>query len=404
MKRLALVMLLLGVFGCGDSRPRPQDNVALTASNIQHEPLSNRTAESPTSIIHEALRLEAAGDTEKAALLEEMAFARMRRSPSDVPAVWQLLKTQIERFKENPVDYASRLDVFLAEVRGALSECQTITEFSTVWDVHEEIQVALQQTHRDLYAIALEELARASRVIAGPSTSFLDDITTLVSMRSSAPSSLNAQVLASVLSSSLAAWDEEDAPADRAQPPDANLKRFHDAVAALVTSILGKAETFLTTELDELTQEAERDKRGEPVEPVPGTAGGTYQQAIVSFQGLQAAIETADLASWSLIAQADFLERIENIGARLAELPWKATELQGLRYNIWALRQIRLADSAQSWPDILGSIDLYNLDPSVSSLYSLTYDDLVRRESDPLRRDACVRTLLSKDKTRLEQF
>ncbi len=383
MKRLPFLVALLVTLGCGDSRPRSQD--------------------SASSIIEEALRLEAAKEGEKAAQLEEMAFVRMRRSPSDVPAVWQLLKSKMERLG-SPADHASRLDVFMSEVRGALSECQTISEFSTVWNVLKEIEVAAQKTHASLHVLALQELTQATQGIAGPSTSFEDDVTALISMRSSAPSNTNDQALAFVLSSSLADWDEEDAPADKTQAPDATLERFRGAVAGLVTSVLGKGDAFLRSELDRLAQEAAKDKRGEAIDPAPGMGGGTYHRAIAAFEQLQIDVEAADLACWSLIAHADFSEQIETIGTRLAELSWQATGLQALRYNIWALRQIRLAETALSWPDILGSIDLQNLDPSVSSLYSLTYDDLIRKESDPLRRDVCVRTLLSQEKIRQEQF
>ena len=80
------------------------------------------------------------------------------------------------------------------------------------------------------------------------------------------------------------------------------------------------------------------------------------------------------------------------------------TRLQGIRYNLWALRTIYRAQQSGNWDRLLGKIDVGLLQPTVSALYSTTYDSLIREKTDPRTRIVAVQNILNDKKAALSSF
>jgi hypothetical protein len=78
--------------------------------------------------------------------------------------------------------------------------------------------------------------------------------------------------------------------------------------------------------------------------------------------------------------------------------------LQSLRYNLWALRSIYEAESSDNWDSILGRIDVGLLHPTVNALYSMTYDEQVRKVTDSGIRTRTVQNILNSKKQGLQSF
>ncbi len=351
-----------------------------------------------------ALRLESENQNEKADLLESLAFAQMRRDPTQVPAMWLVVKDRIYELKDNPEEQMSRLDAFATEVRASLPECPSLNIFNAAWEVLEAIEKADADAKVTLCKSAQSQLASLQEKSAGPSTSFADDLTMLFSLINPSVTGGSNPGLESILSSVLGAEQDEIGGHGIDLTPNPDFQQLQKQMSDVLLAILGKGKALLEQQNVILADEAQKDTKGESVEPTSTNPGGYYQQVMTNCESIQKQIEVSGISRWSGIVEGNLSEELENIATGMMSLGSKAAELQVVRYNVWALRQMHMTESAQSWPDILGVVDLRALDPSVSSVYSLTYENLIRKETDPMRRDNLIRTLLSKEKVRLEQF
>lgn len=84
-------------------------------------------------------------------------------------------------------------------------------------------------------------------------------------------------------------------------------------------------------------------------------------------------------------------QQLENLRERLLAMFELAAEAQQLRYELWALSQIRASGDSDDWPERLGSIKHALLSPATSALWSLTLNDRLARTPDPAQRYAYIR-------------
>jgi hypothetical protein len=117
---------------------------------------------------------------------------------------------------------------------------------------------------------------------------------------------------------------------------------------------------------------------------------------------LDRAVHQSQLVRWSTAVpakepQATTLPDLDRLRAR-------AARAQQLRYNLWALQQIHAAESVATWDVYLGRVDAGLLHPAVASLYSSAYDQLMRKQDDPVVRIRVVQTILTTPKVPLSAF
>ncbi len=88
----------------------------------------------------------------------------------------------------------------------------------------------------------------------------------------------------------------------------------------------------------------------------------------------------------------------------MEQLRSDAIRLQGMRYNLWALRSIHQADESANWVNILNKINVGLLHPTVSALYSSASDKLIKEKTDPNTRVRVVSSILNERKIPLSEF
>jgi len=149
-------------------------------------------------------------------------------------------------------------------------------------------------------------------------------------------------------------------------------------------------------------------------------ADGQFTAWIAQIAELELALERSDLGAWQDL-QAITKKAIPRESTSLTKTPvtppaeneptatlvnaaQDAGAARVLAYNLWALREIHAAETADSWVPRLAQIDTGMLDPVVSALYTSVYSRRLEAITSPDGRSNTVQQLLSGNKVPSSAF
>jgi enamine deaminase RidA (YjgF/YER057c/UK114 family) len=331
----------------------------------------------------------------------------------------------LEKQKLTPEECVLRLTTYLESVEKAALTAKNEVEFETVWDVRKSVigkrNAAVESVKHEI-GTDLNKAAQEIRQLAGKA----DHLAAIKQLSDVGGELLpKIQVIKVVFSSGQAGTD--------ALP-----KAVTEGVTAAVKEVLVVAEKQVAELEQNRDAEVKADSSGDTPEPGGAADGpsakkdapleerpGRYEALGHRLSELRQAMDDADVPTWLGVlsnsgketkehqeksskpatSQVTECEKMSaNLQKRIESLSGDLSRLQGLRYNLWALRTIYRAESSPNWDGILGRIDVGLLQPTVGSRYSSTYETLIKDKTDPRTRIVAVQNVLNGKKIGLTSF
>ena len=335
-----------------------------------------------TEILHQGLGNDSDGAQRDA--LIEIALEGQSLHPTAAEELW----AQLHEYYASKPDYdrVVGLTIYLDSVNDAITSCDSLETFDTLWAVRNDIQ---------------EERRKS---IEGWRKSLQTELQTF-----------RVQIEQHGLTKAF-----EDSTA-------ANQERLQNQVR-LFTDLAEQAGVSLPDEIGMVAQAAKKDflhrisqiaagitscqeLKEENIEPASSDSGKTHrgvcQCILVQLQKVMDDANEEYLAFWlNQTAQtpSNATSADESVMEKIAACAELTRKLQQLHYNQWALRVIEGANDLDSWYEDLGVIEIGYLHPSVHSLYASTHDKQLNAEKDFNNRMTAVGVLLSQKKVPLEAF
>jgi hypothetical protein len=358
-------------------------------------------------LLREGLGAMAGGDEDRAEFLTQAAIRAQADHPITATDLWKEYGAYLDHSpKLTPYDRLARLSAYLDSVEASLLACRNTADFQAVWAVRKAVVNTRVTARSDLLAEANKDVSKVSAEIK---TKAATDRRGALRLIASHADQLKPRLL---IVFATAAGATQSSEADSGPLRD----------------MLNEAIGLATSEVESLKKRrddaAALDAKGTAVEPSPKY--GEYEGIFRDASDLASALEAADLHSWGLIVMpgkdGKAATKAQGIGTSahkedsgpdatlarvvtdLDQLRTDLARLQGIRYNLWALRTIYGAESTDNWDSALGQIDVGLLHPTVNALYSITYDTLVRKQTDPQIRARIVQNILNSKKQALPAF
>lgn len=348
-------------------------------------------------------------EQEQAEFLTQLSLRHQESNPTLVPSLWLRYQDYLEKQGLTPEDYLLRLDVFLESIDKSALACDTESGFMSVWKVRKQV-LAQRQTKVDSLTSALNEKLDA----------LLEDVQAKSRegnrMEAIALAAERGEVIVATIRAVKTAWATDHQA----------MLSLEEKIECLLTEVLSVVTAQLSDLRKERDVEAAKDTSGNTSESVVGDASdekGAYEALAHRIAQLRDRLDEADLPTWlSVFGEAKGVsldkggkstssENVGNSEAMLADVHTQidrlladVSRLQGLRYNLWSLKTIYRAQQSSNWDGLLGRIDVGLLQPTVSALYSTTYDSLIRDKTDPRTRIVAVQNILNGKKAALASF
>lgn len=360
-------------------------------------------------LMREGLKSLKDGDEDRAEFLIQTAIQGQAKFPLLAPDLWKEYKGFLNSNpKLEPHDKIARLSIYLTSLEECLEACLNTKDFQVVWEVRNDLLKEKSGSHDALVKDVLFKIDTLKDNIRNPAISKgTSELFPLIAFQSDKLKKLAAICFATAAPNS----------------------KETDKVAKSISEMLNEA--LVLTKKDVETIKGRKNsveniiKKDESViDPASSKDKmGLLEKINRDTQELASAIETAEFPSWiqmanlivsktdsqknePKISQSENLldDSYSKIIFSLNQVQGETVRLQGICYNLWALRAIYGAESSQNWDAELGQIDLGLLHPTVNALYSITYDALIRKHKDPQIRTRMVQNILNSKKVTLSEF
>ena len=362
----------------------------------------------PLALMRAGLKSLKEGEGDRAEFLIQAALQSQAKIPSTASGLWKEYKDYLDSNpKLDAYDRLTRLSSYLNRVEGTLVACSNLLDFQVVWEVRKHLLDEKSVSHESLLNEALKKVKALTSNLKGE----------IESKRSLAVFSLIGSQSDQLKASALLVLTTEST-----KPIATN--KVAESIRELLNVVIASATNDVATINKRVESAAKNDKKGDSVDP---DKLGVFEKISQDIQKLALSIESADLPTWILMTtpvkvknektkeelktsslgnppENPLVISSTQINTSLSQLQGEVARLQGVRYNLWALRTIYGAESSENWDIELGQIDLGLLHPTVSALYSITYDTLLRKQTDPLIRAGMVRAILNSKKMVLSEF
>lgn len=403
---LAVVALEMSACGFGPHSSEdvlsPTAQIPGTNSSASAVAPHDGNACNSVALIRLAVEAEYSGEAEKAQLLEEAALHRMNTNLCEAPAMWAFLQETSAAKSDNVLRSLERLLGFQREIDAALAHCSNVTDFEQAWTVRIAVQEEIAEARTKVKSALIKELTTLNSLCSGKGFRECLDILK-DAMSGSLPQDQDKDPLSSLLLISLGESETPESEKLTATSLHSGIQPYSQ-ILDLTKLILDRGRSELDALKSRIDTEVASDLTSELIEPA-ATGMGKYQTILEDLTALGASLEDAGLAILLTYTNSEDTSRsmLELVSESTA-LAYRASDSQTLRYNLWAMQQIYVSETASSWPQRLGSIEMRLLHPNVSALYSMTYDDLIRRETNSTARTSVVHQVLNKEKVTLDQF
>lgn len=350
-------------------------------------PHSASTTDVAEAFARRAVEADRIHNPEMADLLERAAFARASAHASETPALWLVIRSQLDHGKQGARERFDRLQAFRRAIDQSLSGASRIADFEAAWQVRVDVTAAI--------VLAQSTLVRE---IEG-------DLEQLTNEVKTEPFSKAARRC------------EEKMHGDGERSLDAVMRNLEASGSSslrpstrktndIFDLMLPKAEgenTRLEQSLDRQWEEDKINTTG--MQPEPVATRGAYAKLSEEIQKLHEDIKASDLESWLVFAaEPGKSGRLEKLYSDIVRCLTRVQELQQAKYNLWAIQEIHAAEEVAGWQERLGRIDVRLLHPTVSALYSMAYEARMKSLNDRQQRPQAVRRLIQQPKIAIEQF
>jgi hypothetical protein len=384
---------------------------SLSEALPSHPQRHEMSSADPAALLHAGLQSLAEGDEDRAEFLTQAALRSQPDHLKFVPGLWREYKAYLDTSKLTPYDRLARLSAYLDGVDAALLSSRNMTDFQEVWAVRQAVVDTRARSRADLVAEVVHDISDLTTDLKKAAASH--DSRGVFGLIASRADLLKPRALI-VLATG----------ADNAQ----SAKSTSDALHEMLAEAVGIAISEINVLKKRTELAAAIDIKGDSVDPAsPEKQFGDFEKIVRDARDLANALESADIHSWILMVMPGKESKgstkmsreigvttTKNDGgldaelartlASLDQLQAEVARLQGVRYNLWALRSIYGAESNDNWDSVLGRIEVGLLHPTVNALYSITYDTLVRKQIDPQIRARMVQNILNSKKQALSAF
>lgn len=344
-------------------------------------------AETAEEFARRAVEAERNAKPEMADLLERAAFARAAAHGSEIPALWLVIRSQLDQGKQGAHARLESLQALRRAIDLSLSAASRFADFEAAWQVRVDVTSAIAMAQSNL----------GSEIEAD-----LEHLTNEVKTEPFSKAALHfaERVHGGGEKSLDATMRILEAGGSPSATPVAT-RKAND----IVDVMLPKAEEEKIRLEQSLDQQWKADQSSMEMEPEQVTKRGTYANLSEEIQQLHEDLKSMDLESWLVFAtEPGHAGRLEKLYSDIARCLTRAQELQQAKYNLWAIREIHAAEEVQEgWPERLGRIDVRLIHPTVSALYSMAYETRMK-SLDGQQRPQAVRRLIQQPKIAIEQF
>ena len=341
------------------------------------------------------------------------------------PLLWSRYQEYLGKKKLAAEESVLRLSTYLDSIDKAAIASHTEAEFQAVWDVRNKV------------------LEQRSAVIESLKSAIGNDLTKVVEQIRQLPDKDKhveaIEKLSQVGEDVLPKLHAIKVAFPTGGPEAAVLpKEVTDKLAAAVKEVLSLVDNQVASLEKERDAESKEDSEGNAHDPggdadatgekknaSPEETTGRYEALARHIVGLRQLLDEADVQSWLAVMGNDNKEPnspqqrpstppspqlaecerlLADVQKKMESLSADVSRRQGLRYNLWALGVIYRAQQSSNWDGILGRIDVALLQPTVSALYSSTYDSLIKDKTDPRTRIVAVQNILNGKKIALSSF
>lgn len=386
-----VVCLVLSLAYSQKPRP-PKTNVATAGTAQTFWDMSKRMMET--------------SQTEKAVALEQLAISTIRRDPKQASGLWATVSNQADSMTADPLKQLELLDSLFRELDSVVMESPDLETFETNWRLIELLRDRMDACRALLCGPMLEQLEKVTVACSDSTKPFAENLDAFgLYMRGEEPGHAGQSI--DLLLETVFFTGDIGGNTPMSEEFATHLDDVCVKLATLLQTLLHQGNQWISQEETALNLEAERDGNGVSVFPQAMNSPGVYQEVLLAAGQVGSMLELVALDRY-FDNVPEHSEALENqyaaILGELEQLNNRAAELQMLRYNLWALQTMYAAHGNAAWPEALGTIDFQWLQPSVSTLYSITYDEMLRKETTPSVRNVSVRALLLSPKTLPAQF
>ncbi|MCC6156156.1 MAG: hypothetical protein IT367_20490 [Candidatus Hydrogenedentes bacterium] len=335
-----------------------------------------------------AISLQSKGDIDKALTLEQLAYSCMQLEPGESAGVWEIVSPSIEKLIDNPREQINRFDAFDEELRHSLMSCASVQEFDSSWEVLSSVKKKRAEAIRRLKNQILNSITELGILLENEDKS-ASDVLTLVSDFAAG---------GGVEDIRMCEYNEDtDSLDSRENTMGAGIK-------GVSATLLVKLDLFISILAKSLDSEAEKDAEGQIINPSDANVSPFYQNCLLELDKLHAQLEDDNISEFVSLADHESIHEFNDTATKITDLQTRCAELQGIRYNVWALNQIRQSSTSESGVGLLAAISLPLLTPAVASEYLSVQEDLLRKIAISSDRDISIRYLLTAIKIGLERF
>lgn len=341
------------------------------------------------------------------------------------PLLWDRYHGYLDKKKLTAEESVLRLSTYLESIDKAAIASHTGAEFQTVWDVRTKVLEQRGAVIESLKSAIGNDLTKVVEQIRQlpDKDKHVEAINKLSQVGEDVLPKLHAIKVAFPTGGPVAAVLPKEVTDKLAAAVKEVLSLVGNQVAAMEKERDGEAKE--DSEGNARDPGGDADTTGENKDASPEDKTGRYEALARRIVGLRLLLDEADVQSWLAIMGNENKEpnspqqklstppnpQLAECERLLAEAQKKMESLsadvsrrQGLRYNLWALGVIYRAQQSSSWDGILGRIDVGLLQPTVSALYSSTYDSLIKEKTDPRTRIVAVQNILNGKKIGLSSF
>jgi hypothetical protein len=342
-----------------------------------------------------------AGDPEQAAMLFEVALSHVSKHTAAAPEAWRTLLSQAPQGEK--INDREALSRFLGQaipfedaVSEGLRSSGSPDAFEIAWRLRTRITEDLQGFRESLAKLVEADL-RDCYAKAEKSGSVAE--TLMVALPSLTPG------LTALIATSSAVGE------------DPALAKLADVAARMQQLVLARS-TLLGQQASRLRASVVTDEGGSAsdmlLSPERNTVGLCQKLIDESTQLAEmiAGTDTFRLLEALPRAPSPSATKPPNAAAiptasasdELMSATSSASATQVLAYNIWSLGQIQQAEEAVAWENLLSQIDQGFLDPAVSAVFSMVYNERLSQVKDPIRRGQIARLMLTETPMPLKAF